>query len=935
MAGLADSGGVAEEFRWDFVIDPPTRLLAELELARTRLRRLEYKPARRSANRLLSILDADFAPELLPSGAITRMSELRAEGLGVRAIAASQLGRDDAGAAIDESLRAYEELEASDLHFRPSALAGYGMVLALGHHDERAVEPLVRAAEAGENVLAEVVSELAHRLVVASSPALAVELLRAAHERYPSELSLAVALADACLANDQPAAAADALVAVGALLAENEQYGESSERFRQALELVHGHPLATLGLGQALLADGHTVEAMEMLDRVRGSQPHLAGVHAVSALALARAGQRQEALRAIDEGQEAFPDDPWLLDTRVRLLLGAGDEWGALEAIDHALEVDPTDRIWRSLRAEIQLRVGAEPDEAVATLRELAIAEPDSVGAVARLVRALLVVGRGREALQVVERAVSEHPDDHTLVASQIRVLSALGRHREAIAQVSAASGMAIPRSLVAVPLAESQFALGNYEEALAAASDASPSDAGSGRLNRVEGIALHRLGRDEEAIDHLTAALTAADGDDDEATEALATALTKLAADARSAGDGVGARELLERALGIDPRNVRARSAMADLLRGQHDYVGALEQADIGLETDPDNAWLLGTRGQILEALGEDMRAEDDLRRTIELDPGISWARAELGDLLRIKGKYTEAIDHLAVAIEATPGDPWPLASMGAAEYALDHYDEAMRLLRRSLDLADKYAWAYCVAGSVLTDVDELPAAAADLRRGLELDPSMGWAWSQLGWVLLLQAFDAGDDRNLINESVEAHLRSLDLQDRTLAELMNLGEAYAVDGQSKRAAALFEEGIRAAAAGRLDADHMAMLGWCHLRLGRTDEAIDALVRAISTDTGHVSAAFDLALALLCARRTDVAVEEYKQAIARVGAVPHPGRRRALVHVARRDLHHVTEPQLDGRDEVGNLLEVPDGEDAHEGGDDDDGRDRAGNLQVP
>jgi tetratricopeptide (TPR) repeat protein len=693
---------------------------------------------------------------------------------------------------------------------------------------------------------------------------------------------------------------------------------ESLRQFSEATKLVPEHPLAALGRCQALLAVGDIDAAVLALERVRQDQPNLAGAHAVTALALAMLGRTSEALATIDGALATFPDDPWLLDTRVRLLVANGDDAEALSAVDRALEVDPTDRTWRGLRAEIQLSMGVDTDDAITTFRDLAMSQPDSLVAVERLTNALELTDRHEEALAVIERALLERPEEPMLLAAQVRLLSQVGRHRDAVRLASAATGRGMSRARVALPLAESLLALGEYQGALSATGDADPDDAGSPGLRRARGLALHHLGRHEEAVEDLAAALAAADTDaansGGEVAVALSGSLSSLADDKAGSGDRAGARPLLERAIEVDPANAHARTLMAELLRREGDFVGALEQADLGLDLDPDNAWLLGTRGQILEALGQDDRAEADLRRTLDIDGSLVWARVELGDLLRVKRKLTEAITHLSLAIKAQPDDPWPLASKGAAEYALDHYDEALHLLNRSLELADDYAWAHGVIAAVLADVDDLAGARDHCRRGLELDPSMGWAWTHLGWVLVLLA-DESEDADLLAQAVDAHTRGNDRQERSLASLSGLAEALAVTGDLERATELFTEALKAAGHDgvKLDADGLARVGWCHLRIGQGQQAIDSLVRAISLDTTHVEAAFDLALALLCDERTDVALEEYSQAMARVRGVRHPGRQRFLVRVARRDLRAVASPQLAGRAEVEQLLMSPGG----------------------
>ena len=339
-----------------------------------------------------------------------------------------------------------------------------------------------------------------------------------------------------------------------------------------------------------------------------------------------------------------------------------------------------------------------------------------------------------------------------------------------------------------------------------------------------------------------------------------------------------------------------------------KRDFVKALEHADLGLDLDPDHGWLLGTRGQILESItGKEAQAESDLRRALELNPDLNWARVELGDLLRVRKRHQDALVVLGEAVERAPDDPWPLASLGAAQYAVDDYDAALSSLTRALDVTDDYAWAHAALSTVYTDIDRLEDAKSHIVRALEIDPGMGWAWNQLGWVELLGAFaDDGtvQDPAAGQRALEAYESALDPGGDDLVDPL-YGEACMLLGRDDEAMATFDEVAKRIKGDRhADAAELARLGWCELRLGNHDDAVDALVSAMAVDTTNVSAALDLALALLCAGRRGIALEEYARALGQLRLLPHEGRRRGLLRVARRDLSSLSIDQLARDDET-------------------------------
>jgi tetratricopeptide (TPR) repeat protein len=794
------------------------------------------------------------------------------------------------------------------------------------------VEPLIRAAEAGEDVPHQLLHEAAHQLQKDGNPAAAVRLLSAAHLRYPRAPELAAHLAEAAEAAGHTAAAVEAHVAAGALCGDIDERVSSLDHFTAAGAAAPSHPLAALGRCQALLSLERFDEALAALADLRETQADLAGVHAVSALAHAMLGNPEAATAAVTAGLRRFPRDPWLLDTRIRLLVGTGEEEAALIAADDALLVDPTDREWRSLRAQLLLardRDTEQAEEAVATLRDLAESVPESPLAATRLVSALQLTSRAGEALDYVERALERHPREFTLLSQQVHLLTAVGRHREARDRAGEAQRIGVPPAAVALPLAESLLRLGDAAAAATKAGEALAAVPSSAAARRVRGLAWHAAGRLAEAVDDLEASDPAGDA---EVRGALVDSLVTLASAVLVRREVDGSREWLERALELDPGNHRARQWFAEALRVNGELTSALTHADQALQTQPDNGWLLGTRGQILESLGQEDRAEADLRRAVELNPKLDWAWAELGELLRGRRAYAEAVRHLERATRVKPDDPWPWASKGAALYSLERYDEALAALDRALELHGGYAWAHALKAAVLTDIDRLDAAAGHIERGLALDDSMAWAWNVRGWLLLLQAFDSGAAvPGLIERSVESYTRELVLSPGSARALIGAGEAQLCLGRVAEGTAAMERAVaHVAGQDTEEASAQAGLGWCRLRLRDHDAAVDAYVTAVALDSTHIPAAFGLALTLLCWGRTETAVEEYTQALARTEAAPHEGRRRYALRVARRDLDALAADQLTDRPAdvaaVRRLLEKQGGSDA---------RHRAGGLPVP
>ena len=226
----------------------------------------------------------------------------------------------------------------------------------------------------------------------------------------------------------------------------------------------------------------------------------------------------------------------------------------------------------------------------------------------------------------------------------------------------------------------------------------------------------------------------------------------------------------LCERALAIDPNNVRALMALGvkfylpAALGISADSKGDLERADElaskALALDPDWTWNHSLRGGILLAQGRAEEAAAEHERALALDPSNVSAAGGLGYDYERLGEFDKSVEYFDKAIRASPYDPelafW-YGSNASSNFALKRYDQAIELARRAIAINPNYVpWAhtYLVAALALTGHD---AEARDaLQRYLAL-PSTGPFRTIAGWKAHTEA-QHGDPRY-----VEAHERMYD----------------------------------------------------------------------------------------------------------------------------------------------------------------------------
>lgn len=182
------------------------------------------------------------------------------------------------------------------------------------------------------------------------------------------------------------------------------------------------------------------------------------------------------------------------------------------------------------------------------------------------------------------------------------------------------------------------------------------------------------------------------------------------------------------------------------------------------------------------------------------------------------------------------------------------------------------------------LSEAGEYQAALEELERILGEHPNDAAVQTARGWALE----NIGEQR--LPEARDAYLEALGLDPSALWAKEGLSNVLRRLGDVEEANHLcrevIEEGTR-----RFDVeeDLRELVGWCQLRLGLTDDAVNTLGVALRLDGRWTAVRFDLALALLCAGHRVRAVVEYQRGIhqAESGGLQ---RLRGVVRVALDDL---------------------------------------------
>jgi len=179
--------------------------------------------------------------------------------------------------------------------------------------------------------------------------------------------------------------------------------------------------------------------------------------------------------------------------------------------------------------------------------------------------------------------------------------------------------------------------------------------------------------------------------------------------------------------------------------------------------------------------------------------------------------------------------------------------------------------------AGQYAAALDELDATMRAEPTNAAVHTARGWALENLGPERLMDARVAYEEALRLDpgalwakEGLSNVLRRIGM----VQEADQLCEEVVQEGQRR-----YEQ----------EEDLWELVGWCQLRLGRYEEAVETLSEALTRDGRWIAVRFDLALAMLCAGLRSRAFLEYSRGVHQAvnGGVE---RLRGVVRVALDDL---------------------------------------------
>ena len=601
-------------------------------------------------------------------------------------------------------------------------------LMALGN------EALVRQAESSlkelrdtSPVTPEMLNTLAYTELRLGKTGDAVETLEEVLAKNPGELTAAILLARTKLVAKDMKGAEEVLqkalaaspkeaqphVILGEFYRDTNRPGDAEPQYRAALNLDPNNVQALYSLAGVLYGLGRTQEAETTFQRLAAVPDSL--YHSIYALFLIRTGRREEAVREFERLAKQNPNDRAARTQLVSAYQMAGRTNDAANLLQVALKKNSKDIDALVQRAQLSVASGKYED-AERDLNQALQLQPDLAPVHYFLGKLHQVRGQDLSYRQELFKAVQSDP---LLLAARLDLAQSLiGKDAKGVLELLNAAPESQRRSVpVVVQRNWALWAIGDMAEM--------------------------RKGIDAGLAQTRSADLLLQDG------------IWKL----RSGGNPSGARTSLEEALKVDPRDVRALSALQQSYELQKQTAQAVEKVKEYAAREPRSAPVQEFLGNLLVSRGDPVSARAAFEAAKSADPRsveaelslvqVDVLEAKLDDAQRRlkailstdatnttahqwlanleiqrsdKGDKKAALEHLRSVVAANPDNPLALNNLayllaeegGQMMEALKYAQRAKELAPETPDFSDTLGWIFYRQGLYPSAIREFESATA-----------------------------------------------------------------------------------------------------------------------------------------------------------------------------------------------------------------------------
>ncbi|MBN1345276.1 MAG: sulfatase-like hydrolase/transferase [Phycisphaerae bacterium] len=368
--------------------------------------------------------------------------------------------------------------------------------------------------------------------------------------------------------------------------------------------------------------------------------------------------------------------------------------------------------------------------------RPMALPDPkDMIRAQARVQEAQTLMGNGqnREALLLLEPYITDHPTDGTALQVLGECYQRLGMLEQSLEIYRQATKQPFEKATAYGGVGLALFRLGRLDEAEAACRQALALEPAAAKAILTLGLICTERKQDDQAMAHFRRILEISRGTFD------ADAYIGMSRLHMARGDKAKAKEMLGKALVVDPDNRGAMDAMAELAKTDEDKQSIMAELKRRVASRPDPT-LFHRLGQLEAEQNQHEQAVDSFRKAIELRGDRAETHHALARSLRALGKDDQSLMHLREAVRLDPKLAAAQADLGLALAQRNRLDEASKAFEQAVLITPdsavrRYNWAL-----ILARMGNAAESETQLREAVRLEPNFPAAHYNLGLVLQMQ---------------------------------------------------------------------------------------------------------------------------------------------------------------------------------------------------
>lgn len=195
-------------------------------------------------------------------------------------------------------------------------------------------------------------------------------------------------------------------------------------------------------------------------------------------------------------------------------------------------------------------------------------------------------------------------------------------------------------------------------------------------------------------------------------------------------------AKDLIEKALQLDPRCAIAHCVQSRILLKEEAYDEALSAIHQAIQLDSADAYIWFCKGLAHNKKEQYAKAVEAFNRAIDLDPLDASSYNNRAFAKQEQKKYFDAIEDYTRAIDLDPThSAYAYGQRGWVKSTMKRYEEAIADYDKSISLDSTDAWVYFQRGYAKGELKKHKAAITDYDRAIALNPEDDMAFNNRGW--------------------------------------------------------------------------------------------------------------------------------------------------------------------------------------------------------